>query len=90
MTEFMNSAKTVAECLHAYGIHSATLQPELPPSEALTVVASPSPSNTSATASSVRRRRANGGDGPAAACQMACGNLCQNLMCCNAATSRPL
>lgn len=89
MTEFMNSAKTVAECLHAYGIHSATLQPELPPSDASTIVAS-SASNTPSVASSVRRRRANGGDGPAASCQMACGNLCQNLMCCTTITTRPL
>ncbi|KAJ3570336.1 hypothetical protein NPX13_g5766 [Xylaria arbuscula] len=29
MTDFMDQAKTVKECLHAYGIHSATLQPEL-------------------------------------------------------------
>ncbi|KAK7948737.1 uncharacterized protein PG986_009623 [Apiospora aurea] len=27
---FMGLAKTVSECLHAYGIHSVTLQPELP------------------------------------------------------------
>lgn len=25
----MENAKTIKECLHAYGIHSATLQPEL-------------------------------------------------------------
>ncbi|KAI0206383.1 cation efflux protein [Astrocystis sublimbata] len=29
MTDFMDQAKTVKECLHAYGIHSATVQPEL-------------------------------------------------------------
>ncbi|OTA95283.1 hypothetical protein M434DRAFT_69581 [Hypoxylon sp. CO27-5] len=29
MTDFMDRARTVGECLHAYGIHSATLQPEL-------------------------------------------------------------
>lgn len=27
--EFMGRAKVISECLHAYGIHSATLQPEL-------------------------------------------------------------
>ncbi|KAK0666682.1 putative inorganic ion transporter [Cercophora samala] len=29
MAKFMDKAKTISECLHAYGIHSATLQPEL-------------------------------------------------------------
>ncbi|OTA56020.1 cation efflux protein [Hypoxylon sp. EC38] len=29
MADFMDRARTVGECLHAYGIHSATLQPEL-------------------------------------------------------------
>lgn len=31
--EFMGRAKVISECLHAYGIHSATLQPELADSE---------------------------------------------------------
>ncbi|CAK7266417.1 hypothetical protein SEPCBS119000_002018 [Sporothrix epigloea] len=29
VSSFMEKARTVSECLHAYGIHSATLQPEL-------------------------------------------------------------
>ena len=29
VTDFMERARTISECLHAYGIHSATLQPEL-------------------------------------------------------------
>lgn len=29
MAEFMGQASTIRECLHAYGIHSVTLQPEL-------------------------------------------------------------
>ncbi|GME64428.1 putative cation diffusion facilitator 1 protein [Neofusicoccum parvum] len=29
LSTFMQKAQTVSECLHAYGIHSATLQPEL-------------------------------------------------------------
>lgn len=28
MSSFLEKARTVNECLHAYGIHSATLQPE--------------------------------------------------------------
>lgn len=30
-TDFMAVANTINECLHAYGIHSATLQPEVIP-----------------------------------------------------------
>lgn len=29
VSSFMDKARTVSECLHAYGVHSATLQPEL-------------------------------------------------------------
>ncbi|KAK7750794.1 hypothetical protein SLS62_007193 [Diatrype stigma] len=29
VVDFMERARTISECLHAYGIHSATLQPEL-------------------------------------------------------------
>ena len=29
MSGFMSIANTINECLHAYGIHSSTLQPEL-------------------------------------------------------------
>ncbi|KAK3688514.1 cation efflux family protein [Podospora appendiculata] len=33
VANFMEKARTVRECLHAYGIHSATLQPELLPTQ---------------------------------------------------------
>ncbi|KAI5862002.1 cation efflux protein [Durotheca rogersii] len=42
MTDFMARARTVAECLHAYGIHSATLQPELSAAAAAAAVTSSS------------------------------------------------
>ncbi|ORY64779.1 cation efflux protein [Pseudomassariella vexata] len=77
MSDFMESAKTVTECLHAYGIHSATLQPELavsPPGSAIPTAMGAA----SSVVSSSRRRRAEG----AAACQMVCGDMCGNLMCC--------
>lgn len=72
VSSFMEKAKTVSECLHAYGIHSATIQPELDlPSEATSAAASITPS--------VRRRQVP----TSAACQMLCGKgLCENLMCC--------
>ena len=83
VSNFMEKAKTVSECLHAYGIHSATIQPELvkpsPPevaAEAAPAAAAPTPAVS--TASSLRRRAL-----PAPGCQMLCGRgLCDNLMCC--------
>ncbi|KND88748.1 Zinc/cadmium resistance protein, partial [Tolypocladium ophioglossoides CBS 100239] len=69
---FADKARIIMECLHAYGIHSATLQPEiLPPYE--THNSSAQPEGESATP---RRRR----DGPH--CQLICGNLCGGLRCC--------
>jgi zinc transporter 1 len=75
---FMERAKTFSECLHAYGIHSATLQPELAP----TVVEREVEDDGVATGTSVRsvagslRQRV-------AKCELTCGSLCEPLMCCN-------
>lgn len=93
MSSFLEKARTVNECLHAYGIHSATLQPETVVSTTRT---REEQEDTEATAtggngnrngaeggssisgsSSLRRRRLD-----PAACQIICSNLCQNLMCC--------
>lgn len=75
MDSFLEKARTVNECLHAYGIHSATLQPEtLKPEEVLNATTG-SVSDASAS-SSLRRRRLD------PACQIICSNLCQPLMCC--------
>lgn len=72
---FIEKARTVNECLHAYGIHSATLQPETMASEQYS---SASGIGSDGVTSSLRRRRLD----PPAACQILCSNLCQNLMCC--------
>ncbi|KAI0478617.1 cation efflux protein [Xylariaceae sp. FL0804] len=118
MCEFMDQARTIAECLHAYGVHSATVQPELagatpsPPVllpsssvssfhcgalestpvavSAAAIAPAPAPAPTAeapsaaaaavASGASLRRRRPDGG----VRCQVACGNLCDNLTCCNA------
>lgn len=83
MSSFLEKARTVNECLHAYGIHSATLQPEtvsVTQQEATATGHHSSNNNNDAesnSSSSLRRRRL---DGPA--CQIICSNLCQNLMCC--------
>ncbi|KAI2469983.1 cation efflux protein [Annulohypoxylon bovei var. microspora] len=106
MSDFMDRARTVGECLHAWGIHSATLQPELAtPTTASSITAADtsnendgrnSTDNTEATpvivtagtasssGASIRRRRLE----TAAPCQIACGNLCESLTCCNTSTMR--
>lgn len=73
VSDFMEKAKTVSECLHAYGIHSATIQPEL------LVASEAAGACASSTTSSIRRRRVE----TDAQCQMLCGKgLCENFMCC--------
>ncbi|KAI1089579.1 cation efflux protein [Rostrohypoxylon terebratum] len=106
MSDFMDRARTVGECLHAWGIHSATLQPELATPTTTSSVTVPDSSNdtggrnstdnstenpvvaaggvTSSLGASIRRRRAE----TAAPCQIACGNLCEELTCCNTTTMR--
>ncbi|KAH6856532.1 cation efflux protein [Chaetomium sp. MPI-CAGE-AT-0009] len=91
---FVAQARTIRECLHAYGIHSATLQPELLP------LPLPPASVCLSASDSVRSGAAGpegGGDGSgkrgregavieslAASCQMMCGRgMCDHLMCCN-------
>jgi zinc transporter 1 len=74
--KFMEKAQVFSECLHAYGIHSATLQPELVPGggegEKNGVATA---SGASSVAGSLRLR--------AAKCGLTCGTLCEPLMCCN-------
>jgi zinc transporter 1 len=71
LPSFVDLAKTVSECLHAYGIHSATLQPELDVSRL---------STESAPAQDGLRRRAV----QIPVCTINCGNanVCQSLQCC--------
>lgn len=89
MSNFIEKARTVNECLHAYGIHSSTLQPETADESAkaaqdaaaaaaATSSSAAAPDSVSeGTGSALRRRRLD-----PAACQMICSNLCHNLMCC--------
>ncbi|RYC63009.1 hypothetical protein CHU98_g3187 [Xylaria longipes] len=94
MRDFMDRAKTVKECLHAYGIHSATVQPELAERSRIHTPSSGSHSDGSSrnddtarsgtgtasrsAAASLRRRRTDG-----SGCQIVCGNICESLTCCN-------
>ncbi|KAH8197997.1 hypothetical protein TruAng_007822 [Truncatella angustata] len=95
ISSFMENAKTIKECLHAYGIHSATLQPELtqsrPPTSYTESTAPPAVETTSepiaprtsqdltASISGSSLRRRRVDE---TACQMGCGSLCKNLTCC--------
>ena len=106
--------QTVAECLHAYGIHSATLQPELvvPPQSQMVVSGGGEQgvgkggeggqgeqqvvevgaeegevvvggSSTAARAAGLRQRTMATQGAGLAGCRLACGNVCEPLMCCN-------
>lgn len=78
---FSDKARIIMECLHAYGIHSATLQPEVlagPP-----VTMTDGATDTQATAidaslDTLRRRQQRGEE----ECQLICGELCEGLRCC--------
>ncbi|KAH7410053.1 cation efflux protein [Phaeosphaeria sp. MPI-PUGE-AT-0046c] len=64
---FMRNAQTFRECLHAYGIHSATLQPEM----AAAVERDPEVTSTVSTAGTSVEK-----------CGLPCGVVCEELKCC--------
>ncbi|KAL2208935.1 cation efflux protein [Sarocladium strictum] len=74
---FADKARTIMECLHAYGVHSATLQPEA----LITNRAQSSSTSVSSSRdpSSVRARQ-TGGEDPT--CQLVCGPVCGEMRCC--------
>ncbi|KAK3944919.1 cation efflux family protein [Diplogelasinospora grovesii] len=93
ISNFMEKARTVRQCLHAYGIHSATIQPEFigslsPVEPAATETVVESSASASVVSSVVRRRNINDTPttttpSPANSCQMLCGKgICESLMCC--------
>jgi zinc transporter 1 len=69
IASFMKNVQTFRECLHAYGIHSATIQPEL---AAVTEHEPTSgvPSTTSTARPSIEK------------CGLPCGAVCEELKCC--------
>lgn len=73
LTEFMQSAKMINECLHAYGIHSTTLQPELVTPETSTAMRA-----MRGVRSRVGSMVGKGGKG----CTVRCGTVCEELTCC--------
>ncbi|KAI1330945.1 cation efflux protein [Xylariaceae sp. FL0255] len=89
LTEFMRTANIANKCLHSYGIHSVTLQPEcsdparrVSPAASQTVGDAQAITTTSSrskiSATSTRRRRIE-----IPSCQITCGNLCNSLTCCD-------
>jgi zinc transporter 1 len=68
---FMKKAKVITECLHAYGIHSATLQPELP------VLKRVEDDEITEVGSAVTTARAS-----LEKCGVPCGSVCDDLKCC--------
>lgn len=69
----MAQAERIGECLHAYGIHSVTLQPELA-------------NGTGGVPVTVAQNETSGlhaRRGADSTCRIACGTGCEPLMCCS-------
>ncbi|EHA47302.1 cation efflux system protein czcD [Pyricularia oryzae 70-15] len=88
ISDFMTKARTVTECLHAYGIHTAIIQPEVAfhQGPALPAVISDEDQasigiSTLIPASSSSSSRTNTGQ-RGTRCQMPCSSLCEDLRCC--------
>ena len=77
--DFDKLAKTVNECFHAYGIHSVTLQPETVPSQKASLGDRTVKVAGSRSEDGVERESQAG---IGRHCQLVCGNLCEDLYCC--------
>ncbi|KAF3939684.1 hypothetical protein ABW19_dt0205853 [Dactylella cylindrospora] len=74
LENFVELAKVLNECFHAYGIHSATLQPELMDESIMSI-----DSGSVASTDGLRRRLPSRQN----VCRITCGtNACQTLTCC--------
>lgn len=69
MPEFLKVAKTMNECFHAYGIHSATLQPEI------TSYIPVKDDQASEETQYLRKLSLE-------KCQVVCSSVCEELTCC--------
>jgi len=79
LTKFMTQAQLIGECLHAYGIHSITLQPELAAGsvESTTIESTAPGEEPQAQGDGLRfRQRIR------PTCRIACGTSCNTLTCC--------
>ncbi|PLB50582.1 cation diffusion facilitator family metal ion transporter [Aspergillus steynii IBT 23096] len=72
VSHFLKLAKIINECFHAYGIHSATLQPEIPgPGEVIMLGQDAEKMETVEIETKLPGK-----------CQVVCGELCEALTCC--------
>jgi zinc transporter 1 len=74
VSEFLKLVSTIQECFHAYGIHSATVQPEMA-----------GPMNGLATGYVQEQLEINGlavQGKDAGECQSKCSAVCKELACC--------
>jgi zinc transporter 1 len=71
MENFMRTAKVITECLHAYGIHSVTLQPELQKQRVADDEVTEVESEVMTTRTSLSEK-----------CGVPCGSVCEELKCC--------
>lgn len=81
----MVQAKMINECLHAYGIHSSTLQPELCTPEGSPVVGAVRGRKRGAEGAigkGVEEGKGRGDGGASTGCRVVCGMECGELMCC--------
>lgn len=69
--DFLKLAKIINECFHAYGIHSATLQPEIIPPGVLVLGQDVEKIETVNLETKLPEK-----------CQVVCGELCEALTCC--------
>ena len=75
MKDFVDKAKIATECFHAYGIHSATLQPEF-------VTTMPIVTSKTQQMHGDDAERVKSSAFHLSPCQFSCGNLCESLTCC--------
>ncbi|KAH7160879.1 cation efflux protein [Dactylonectria macrodidyma] len=78
---FADKAKIIMECLHAYGIHSATLQPEVSATGPMALSEDPlgmHPTLIEPGTGVISRRRRGG----QRHCQLICGSMCDGMRCC--------
>lgn len=76
IASFMKKAEIFSQCLHAYGIHSATLQPELA-AEGTGQHHEHNQANSGVTSATTTARPSID------KCGVPCGTLCEELKCCN-------
>lgn len=72
LTNFVAQAQRISECLHAYGIHSVTLQPEL-----RSLISEATGVEHANQDQELRLRRDR-----TSTCQIVCGSVCEPLTCC--------